>query len=114
VADATAHASLEYWPYGKASKHAWRTRAGQVVMSSVGYIGEAGLYALDTCREANHTLWWVQPTHRKLMHALCSLPPTYGHRRGLRRLVFTTRNTPSVQTECHRRSLVFPSEQAGE
>jgi hypothetical protein len=27
-------------------------------MSSVGYLGEAGLYALDTCRTTNSTLWW--------------------------------------------------------
>jgi hypothetical protein len=38
VAEATSHASLEYWPFGKAAKHAWRTRAGQASKQHTGSV----------------------------------------------------------------------------
>jgi hypothetical protein len=59
VSQSTSHAVLEYWAYGKEAAHSDAVAAKRITLRALGYLGEAGLYAMDTCRRANSSIWCV-------------------------------------------------------
>jgi hypothetical protein len=63
VSQSVSHATLEYWAFGKEAAHSSEVASKRVTLGAVGYLGEVGLYAMDTCRAANSSIWCV--SHRK-------------------------------------------------
>ena len=59
MSQSTSHAALEYWAYGKEAAHSDAVAAKRITLRALGYLGEAGLYAMDTCRRANSSIWCV-------------------------------------------------------